>query len=183
MTALAQPEEARATPQETRQVRRRIKELEKDLRRKEKALAETTAFLVLSKKTRGDLPSGRGRMISLEDRQMIARAVDEAHCAGARLEYACAEGGITVRTLQRWKRCEGLECGDLRLQAVSSVSAHALTQAEREQIQQIANESSCGRTTRPMDTLGIGNEPSRPSGPARRARMWPPLRGRSLAGT
>ena len=50
MAALAQPEEARATAQETRANRRRIKELEKDLRRKEKALAETTALLVLRKK-------------------------------------------------------------------------------------------------------------------------------------
>ncbi len=50
MAALAQPEEARATAQETRADRRRIKELEKDLRRKEKALAETTALLVLRKK-------------------------------------------------------------------------------------------------------------------------------------
>ena len=48
--ALADPEDARATPQQTRQDRRRIKELERDLRRKEKALAETTALLVLSKK-------------------------------------------------------------------------------------------------------------------------------------
>ena len=56
--ALAQPEEARATPQETRQDRRRIKELEKDLRRKEKALAETTALLVLSKKLEAIFPPG-----------------------------------------------------------------------------------------------------------------------------
>lgn len=48
--ALADPEDARATPMQTRQDRRRIKELERDLRRKEKALAETTALLVLSKK-------------------------------------------------------------------------------------------------------------------------------------
>jgi DNA-binding transcriptional MerR regulator len=48
--ALAQPEEGRASPQETREDRRRIKELERELRRKDKALAETTALLVLSKK-------------------------------------------------------------------------------------------------------------------------------------
>jgi len=48
--ALAAPEEVRASPQQTRQDRRRIKELERDLRRKEKALAETAALLVLSKK-------------------------------------------------------------------------------------------------------------------------------------
>ena len=58
MAALAQPEEARATPQETRQDRRRIKELEKDLRRKEKALAETTALLVLAKKLEAIFPPG-----------------------------------------------------------------------------------------------------------------------------
>jgi len=49
-TALAEPEEARASPQATRQDHKRIKELERDLRRKNDALAETTALLVLSKK-------------------------------------------------------------------------------------------------------------------------------------
>ena len=48
--ALADPEEARASPQQTKQARRRIKELERELRRKDKALAETAALLVLSKK-------------------------------------------------------------------------------------------------------------------------------------
>ena len=48
--ALATPEEARASPQQTRLDRRRIKELERELLRKDKALAETAALLVLSKK-------------------------------------------------------------------------------------------------------------------------------------
>ena len=48
--ALASPEEARASPQATRQDRKRIKELERDLLRKDRALAETAALLVLSKK-------------------------------------------------------------------------------------------------------------------------------------
>ena len=140
MATLAEPEEAGAPPQETRQDRRRIKELEKDLRRKEKARAETSALLSSGKKTRGDLSCGRGRMVSLEDRHMIARSVDGAHRDGARLEYACAEAGITVRTLQRWKRCEGVERGDRRPQAVRPVAAHALSEAEREDILRIANE-------------------------------------------
>ena len=79
-------------------------------------------------------------MISLEDRQKIARAVDDAHRGGARLRCACTEAGITVRTLQRWKRCEGLERGDRRPQAVRPVPAHALSEAERDQILRIANE-------------------------------------------
>ena len=48
--ALAQPEEACASPQQTAQSRRRIKELERELLRKDRALAETAALLVLSKK-------------------------------------------------------------------------------------------------------------------------------------
>ena len=49
-TALAAPEEARASPQATRQDKKRIKELERELLRKDRALAETAALLVLSKK-------------------------------------------------------------------------------------------------------------------------------------
>ena len=79
-------------------------------------------------------------MISLEDRQSIARAVEQAHRDGARLRRACTEAGITVRTLQRWKRCEGLECGDRRPLAVRPTPAHALSEAEREEILRIANE-------------------------------------------
>ena len=48
--ALVEPEEARASPQATRQDKKRIKELERDLMRKDRALAETAALLVLSKK-------------------------------------------------------------------------------------------------------------------------------------
>ena len=49
-TALAEPQDARASPQATRQDRQRIKELERELLRKDRALAETAALLVLSKK-------------------------------------------------------------------------------------------------------------------------------------
>ena len=48
--ALAAPEETRASPQQTRKAQKRIKELEREVNRKDKALAETTALLVLSKK-------------------------------------------------------------------------------------------------------------------------------------
>jgi transposase len=49
-TALAEPQDARASPQATRRDRSRIKELERELLRKDRALAETAALLVLSKK-------------------------------------------------------------------------------------------------------------------------------------
>ena len=58
--ALAEPEEARASPQATRADRQRIKELERDLRRKERALAETAALLVLSKKVEAIFNRNKG---------------------------------------------------------------------------------------------------------------------------
>lgn len=54
--ALAEPEEVRASPRETQADRQRIKELERELRRKDKALAETAALLVLSKKLEAIFP-------------------------------------------------------------------------------------------------------------------------------
>jgi transposase InsO family protein len=140
IAALAQPEEARATAQETRKDRRRIKELEKGPRAQREGAGGDHSAAGAEKKTASDLPREQGRMISLEDRQSIARAVDEAHRGGARLRRARAEAGITLRTLQRWKGGEGLERGDLRPQAVRPARAHALSEAEREEIMRIANE-------------------------------------------
>ena len=49
-TALAEPQDARARPKVTSKDRTRIKDLERELLRKDRALAETAALLVLSKK-------------------------------------------------------------------------------------------------------------------------------------
>ena len=57
-TALATPEELRASPQATRADRKRIKELERELLRKDRALAETAALLVLSKKVQAIFNKG-----------------------------------------------------------------------------------------------------------------------------
>jgi hypothetical protein len=48
--SLAEPGEIGADTRQDKQDRRRIRELERELRRKDKALAETAALLVLSKK-------------------------------------------------------------------------------------------------------------------------------------
>jgi transposase-like protein len=49
-TALELHQDARASPQVMRKERKRIKELERELLRKDRALSETAALLVLSKK-------------------------------------------------------------------------------------------------------------------------------------
>jgi hypothetical protein len=64
-------------------------------------------------------------MIDLEDRRSLAREIDTAHRAGARLRAACAVAGIDVRTLQRWRAADGLERGDRRPCAVHPTPAHA----------------------------------------------------------
>jgi transposase InsO family protein len=79
-------------------------------------------------------------MIGLEDRRILARDIEAAHQAGARLRLACEVAGIDVRTLQRWRAREGLASGDGRPGAARPTPVHALTEAEREQILHVANE-------------------------------------------
>jgi transposase InsO family protein len=79
-------------------------------------------------------------MILVEDRQIIAARIEQAHAKGARLAAACGLAGITVRTLQRWKSADGLQRGDRRPHAIRSAPAHALSAQERERLLQVANE-------------------------------------------
>ena len=80
-------------------------------------------------------------MIGLEDRRMTVRNIETAQRAGARLDAACKVAGITLRTLQRWKRADGLVRGDLRPASPRPRPAHALTEAERRAVLQVANEA------------------------------------------
>lgn len=79
-------------------------------------------------------------MIGLEDRQALARDIEVAHVAGARLHLACEVAGIDVRTLQRWKAQDGLAVGDARPAAARPTPRQALSAAERERILAVANE-------------------------------------------
>ena len=79
-------------------------------------------------------------MIVLEDRQALAHHIDVAHRAGARLHRACQTAGIDLRTLQRWKSQTGLVDGDGRPQCVHPTPGHALSEVERAQLLDVANE-------------------------------------------
>jgi transposase InsO family protein len=79
-------------------------------------------------------------MIGLEDRRALARDIDVAHAAGARLRPACEIAGIELRTLQRWRAQEGLTAGDGRPQATRPIPRHALSPQERQQLLAVANE-------------------------------------------
>ena len=58
--ALADPQHRRIDQTQAKANRKRVRELERDLRRKEKALAETTALLVLRKKLSAIFPTDEG---------------------------------------------------------------------------------------------------------------------------
>lgn len=61
MQGVSDPQDAAQRVQRATQAsRRRVRELERDLRRKDKALAETTALLVLSKKLNAIFPPDEG---------------------------------------------------------------------------------------------------------------------------
>jgi putative transposase len=79
-------------------------------------------------------------MIRLEDRLITAQNIQQARRAGARLKRACEIARVDPRTLQRWHSGEGLKSGDGRPRAVKPVCAHALSEAERQRIVQVANE-------------------------------------------
>jgi hypothetical protein len=67
------------------------------------------------------------------------RDIAQACAEGARLAPACALAGIAARTLQRWK-INGLTRGDRRPDADRPVPSHALSEAERARIIEVANE-------------------------------------------
>jgi transposase len=117
---------ASPVPGETRQLREENKRLKKELRRKEKALAETSARLVLEKKSAFDLGGARERLIRGEDRQQALELIAQACQSGCRKHLACEALGLSLRTVQRWEN-QGVE--DQR-QGSRAKPANALTASQ-----------------------------------------------------
>ncbi|MFT5432282.1 MAG: putative transposase [Myxococcota bacterium] len=78
---------------------------------------------------------GRGRRHSPELRRQLIELVDDAVCAGARLERACDLIGISERTLTRWR---GVPRD--RGRGPTTAPSHTLTQAETAQILSVATQ-------------------------------------------
>jgi transposase InsO family protein len=86
-------------------------------------------------------------MTGLEDRCALAQAVETAHATGARLDQACAVTGLSLRTLQRWTAGGGGPLqADRRPEAVRPRPSHALSEAERAHIVEIANTARFAST-------------------------------------
>ena len=75
-----------------------------------------------------------------EQRQTLLQLIRSACTAGARLRPACAQVGLSERTVQRWLRPEWLD-GDRRVAGLHERGAPAnkLSQAERDVAMQIVN--------------------------------------------
>ena len=98
-------------------------------------------------------------MTRLEDRQTLIGQIAEARGNGARQAPACALAGIDPRTLQRWRKNDGLTRGDRRPDAIRPAPSHALTEEERARIVEVANRR-------------LASERSGRAGPRRSAARW-----------
>lgn len=74
-------------------------------------------------------------MISTPDRREALALIEEAVQAGARKELACAELGLSVRTVQRWQH----QSKDRRPTAERPEPANKLSEAERQAVLEAAN--------------------------------------------
>jgi putative transposase len=97
-------------------------------------------------------------MTRLEDRQTLMRDIAQAHAEGARLRPACALAGIDLRTLQRWKARGSSARGDRRPDADRPVPSHALSDAERARIIEVANEPRFADTPPARIVPGLADE-------------------------
>jgi hypothetical protein len=88
-------------------------------------------------------------MTRLEDRRILIAGIAEACATGARLAPACSLAGIDVRTFQRWHVEDGQVRADRRPEAVRPRPTHALSEAERARIIELANGGPhCGSPLR-----------------------------------
>ena len=82
-----------------------------------------------------------------------------------------------ARTLQRWKTGDGLARGDRRPDAIGRCPAHALSEAERARIIEVANEPRFAETPPARIVPALADEGDlhrqRVQLPSRAARAWP----------
>jgi len=81
----------------------------------------------------------RGRIIPYKERAQAVNLINEACTAGALKRNACNLLGVSVRTIERWEKENGLT--DKRKQAIR-LPANKLTKEERERILMIANSKN-----------------------------------------
>ena len=79
-------------------------------------------------------------MTCIQQRQTLLQLIQEACNAGSRLEAACAQIGLSARTVQRWRRPQG-QGGDRRVAGrhERAEPANKLSEAERKAAMELLN--------------------------------------------
>ena len=79
-------------------------------------------------------------MTCIQQRQTLLQLIQEACNAGSRLEAACAQIGLSERTVQRWRRPQG-QGGDRRVAGrhERAEPANKLSEAERKAAMELLN--------------------------------------------
>ena len=136
-TSKTQDQEAR---KQARIDKAEIKSLKKDLRIKEKALAEAAALLILRKKLKAFWGGRRrGELTSYSERVVMIGLVDEAKTNGARIELACQEIGLSLRSYRRWRKSGEVQA-DKRPGAKRPEPSNKLSDKERQAILDACNQ-------------------------------------------
>lgn len=78
-------------------------------------------------------------MISVSDRLMACKLIEEAHQSGAGFGHACRELGLSVRTYRRWKQGDTVR-PDGRPDALRPAPSHKLTHEEEYRILQTCHQ-------------------------------------------
>lgn len=115
--------------------KKKIQELERELRRKDKALAETTALLVLKKKADLIWGGGGGR-VSVADRQSCIELVEKAKASGARRQASCEVLEVSLRTLERWEKDPDKADGR---RGPKTACGHRLSDQEKQAMVEVCN--------------------------------------------
>ncbi len=89
-------------------------------------------------------------MISAPDRRETLQLIEDAVAAGARRAQACAELGLSLRSLQRWQHCPE----DRRPSAQRAEPANKLTPQERRRVLEVANQPEFASLPADSTTLG-----------------------------
>ena len=97
-------------------------------------------------------------MTRLEDRQTLIGQIAEARGNGARQAPACALAGIDPRTLQRWRKNDGLTRSDRRPDAIRPAPSHALTEEERPRIVGVDERAALRRGLARPDRSDAGRQ-------------------------
>lgn len=121
-----------------------VRELGRKLRHKDRLLREQSILLSFARRGLPPEVGGRGVLHGREVRETLLTRVREAKAAGARLTATCQLLGISLRTVQRWRKQTSLED---RRTLRRAPPANRLSEEERQQVLRLMGSQAHQRFT------------------------------------